>query len=104
MPMRDRAEMCHEALLSRHLLKQENNVKITDLLGGSNIFATLSQALANNTSFRYTRTYASRYGFAFSEAAHARPNSSKLVCHSLTRSFPCFHAREALSLLCPFRK
>ena len=51
MPMRNRAEMRCEALLSRHVLPQENNVKITDFLGGSNIFAALSQLL---TSIDYT--------------------------------------------------
>ena len=50
MPMRNRSEMLHETLLSRYIMTQEDNVKITDLLGGSNNFATLSQALAINTS------------------------------------------------------
>ena len=40
MPMRNRAEMRHEALLSRHILTKENNVEITYFLGGSYIFAT----------------------------------------------------------------
>ena len=46
MPMRNRAEMRHKALLSRHILTKENNVKVTDFFGGSNIFATLSLSLS----------------------------------------------------------
>lgn len=52
MAMRNEVEMRHVALLSRQILKQENNVKITNFLGGYNIFATLSLSLvlANSTS------------------------------------------------------
>ena len=66
MPMRNRVEMRHEALLSRHVLTKENNVKITDFLGGSNFFATLSQALANST-FLDTRAHTrqDKASFAF---------------------------------------
>ena len=40
MPMRNRAEMRHEALLSRQIMTQESNVVITDFIGGSYIFTT----------------------------------------------------------------
>ena len=50
MPMRKIAEMHHEALLSRHILTKENNVKIIDFLGGSNNFATLSLSLSLSLS------------------------------------------------------
>ena len=78
MPMRNRAEMRHKALLSRHILTKENNVKITDFFGGSNIFATLSlslslsQALANNTSFLNTRVH-TRQDKAFHAFMQGKP-------------------------------
>ena len=60
MPMRNRAEMRHKALLSRHILTKENNVKITDFFGGSNIFATLS-LLSLSLSLSQVLTYNSLY-------------------------------------------
>ena len=38
--MRNMAEIRHETLLSRQILTQENNVVITDFIGGSYIFTT----------------------------------------------------------------
>ena len=57
MPMRNRAEMRHKALLSRHILTKENNVKVTDFFGGSNIFATLSLSLSLSLSYSIANTH-----------------------------------------------
>ena len=43
--MRNRAKMRHEALLSRQIMTQESNVKITDFLGGSKNFATYTNTV-----------------------------------------------------------
>ena len=71
MAMRNEVEMRHVALLSRQILKQENNVKITNFLGGYNIFATLSLSLSLSLVLA---------------------NSTSLDTHAHTRQDKAFHA------------
>ena len=73
MPMRNGAEMRCKTLLSRKMTTQENNVKITDFLGGSNILL-LSQVLTYNSLYIIKKREYSRQDTAFLASMQGRPH------------------------------